>query len=96
MKHKTHSTNSRKTTWLLVGAGAAMVAGRLMERGLESGWRALKHDDPPEFKRGDNWPAALAWTAMTAAAVAAVELVARRGAHAGLQQLTGRRAPASV
>ncbi len=88
--------DSRKATWLLVGAGAAMVAGSLMERGLESGWRALKQEDPPEFKRGDKWPAALAWAAMSAAAVAAVEVVARRGAHLGLQQLTGKRAPASV
>jgi hypothetical protein len=29
--------DSRRTTWLLVGAGAAMVAGRLVERGMDSG-----------------------------------------------------------
>jgi Protein of unknown function (DUF4235) len=91
---KTETLNSRKTTWLLVGAGAAMVAGRLMERGLESGWRAARHEDPPDRsrKRGDSWPAALAWTAMSAAAVAAVELAARRGAHLGLRRLSGKRA----
>jgi Protein of unknown function (DUF4235) len=95
---KTETLNSRKTTWLLVGAGAAMVAGRLVERGLENGWRAVKHEDPPELsrKRGESWPAALAWTALSAATVAAVELAARRGAHVGLRRLTGKRPPANL
>jgi hypothetical protein len=88
--------NSRKATWLLVGAGAAMVAGRLMERGLESGWRAWKDEDPPSFKRGDSWSKAVGWTALSAAAVATAELVARRSAHVGLKQLTGKRTPAGV
>lgn len=94
MRIKTETLNSRKTTWLLVGAGAAMVAGRLMERGLEGGWRAIRHEDPPEhpWEAGEGWPSALAWTAISAAAVAAVELAARRGAHLGLKRLTGKRA----
>jgi hypothetical protein len=75
-----------------------MVAGRLVERGLESGWRAIRDEDPPEspWKRGESWPAALAWAAMSAAAVGAVELLARRGAHLGLRQLTGKRIPANL
>jgi hypothetical protein len=95
---KTETLNSRKTTWLLVGAGAAMVAGRLVERGLDQGWRAVKHEDPPEMgSRGESsWPAALAWTAISAAAVAAVQLAARRGAHIGLRRLTGKRMPANL
>lgn len=98
MRIKTEKLNSRKTTWLLVGAGAAMVAGRLVERGLERGWRAVRHEDPPDgsLKRGESWPAALAWTAMSAAAVAAVELAARRGAHVGLRRLSARRPPAHL
>jgi Protein of unknown function (DUF4235) len=95
---KTETLNSQKTTWLLVGAGAAMVAGRLVERGLESGWRAARHQEPPERtgKRAESWPAALAWTAISAATVAAVELAARRGAHLGLRRLTGKRPPANL
>ncbi|HEY1951306.1 MAG TPA: DUF4235 domain-containing protein [Gemmatimonadaceae bacterium] len=90
--------NSRKATWLLVGAGAAMVAGRLVERGLDSGWRALKHEEPPEkpWRSDESWPQALAWTALSAAAVAAAELVARRSAHLGLRQLTGKRVPSGL
>jgi hypothetical protein len=95
---KTDTYKSRRTAWLLVGAGAAMVAGRLVERGLDSGWRAVTHDDPPEhpWKRGESWPAALAWTALSAAAVASVELVARRSAQLGLKRLTGKRTPANL
>jgi hypothetical protein len=97
MRIKTEKLNSRKTTWLLVGAGAAMVAGRLVERGLEKGWRTVRHEDPPDpLKRGDSWPAALAWTAISAAAVAAVEMAARRGAHLGLRQLAGKHPPANL
>jgi len=90
--------NSRKATWLLVGAGAAMVAGRLVEQGLDSGWRAVTHEDPPEkpWRNDASWPQALAWTALSAAAVATVELVARRSAHLGLRQLTGKRVPAGL
>ena len=94
MRYKTK--DSRRTTWLLVGAGAAMVAGRLIERGLDSGWRAWKDEEPPSFERGDSWSRALAWTALSAAAIGTAELVARRSAHLGLRQLTGKRAPADV
>jgi hypothetical protein len=73
-----------------------MVAGRLMERGLDSGWRAWKDEGPPNFKRGDSWSQALAWTALSAAAVATAELVARRSAHLGLTHMTGKRAPAGL
>jgi hypothetical protein len=72
-----------------------MVAGRFVERGLEGGWRAAKNEDPPT-ERSDSWPAAVAWAAMSAATVAAVELVARRGAYVGLRRLTGKRAPANL
>ena len=64
-----------------------------MDRGLEKGWRAWKDDDPPSFKRGDSWSKALAWTALSAAAVATAELVARRSADLVLKRLTGKRAP---
>ena len=73
-----------------------MVAGRLIERGLDSGWRAWKDKEPPSFEQGDSWSKALAWTALSAAAIGTAELVARRSAHLGLRQLTGKRAPAGV
>ena len=89
---------SRKATWLLVSGAAAMVAGRIVERGLETGYRAVKDEDPPErpWGRGESWPAALGWAAISAAAVAAAQLAAKRGAHLGLQRVTGKRPPRSV
>src|SRR6476469_1056244 len=90
--------NPRRAAWLLVGAGAAMVAGRLVERGLDRGWRAWKGEEPPEkpWRSDEGWPTALAWTALSAAAVATAELVARRSAHLGLRQMTGKRVPAGL
>ena len=90
--------NPRRATYLLVGAGAAMVAGRLVERGLDRGWRAWQGEDPPErpWRSDASWPTALAWTALSAAAVATAELVARRSAHLGLRELTGKRLPVGL
>ncbi|HKR09075.1 MAG TPA: DUF4235 domain-containing protein [Gemmatimonadaceae bacterium] len=100
MKKKTAKPkmNPRRATWLLVGAGAAMVAGRLVERGLDSGWRAWQGEDPPGSpgRSDSSWPTALAWTALSAAAVATAELVARRSAHLGLREMTGKRIPAGL
>ena len=92
------NASSRKTAWMLVGAGAAMIATKLTERGLESGWRKVRHEDPPEdlWKSGRRWPVALGWAALSAAAIAASQLAARRGANAGLQRLTGKRPPAAA
>lgn len=67
-----------------------------MDRGLSKGWRAWKDEEPPSFDRGDSWSKALAWTALSAAAIGTAELVARRGADLGLKQLTGKRAPAGA
>lgn len=100
MKKKINSQkmNPRRATWLLVGAGAAMIAGRLVERGLDSGWRAWKGEEPPQkpWRGNERWPTALAWTALSAAAVATAELVARRSAHLGLREMTGKRIPAGL
>jgi hypothetical protein len=89
---------SRRASWLLVSAGAALVAGRLAESGLERGYRAMKNDDPPEepWKRGQSWPAALGWVAISAATAAAAQLAAKRGALVGLQKITGKRPPRSI
>jgi hypothetical protein len=88
-------SDTKQATWMLVGAGAAMLATKLTERGLESGWRKVKDEDPPGdlWDAGSSWPKALAWAALSAATIAAAQLAARRGATVGLQRLTGKRAP---
>jgi hypothetical protein len=97
MRWKQKAT-SRQTMWMLVGAGAAMVATKLTERGLESGWRKVKHEDPPgDLWSGEgSWSKTLAWAALSAATIAAAQLAARRGATAGLQRITGKRPPAAA
>lgn len=94
MRWKQDAT-SRKTAWMIVGAGAAMVATKLTERGLESGWRKVRREDPPGdiWESGGSWPKVLAWAALSAAAIAGAQLAARRGANAGLKRLTGKPAP---
>ncbi len=69
-----------------------MVAGKMMERGLDKGWRAWKDEDPPALEKVKSWSQALAWAALSAAAVAGAELVARRGADLGLRHLSGKHA----
>lgn len=90
--------SSRQAAWLIVGAGAAMIATKLAERGLESGWRKVRDEDPPGdiWESGGSWPKALAWAALSAATIAAAQLAARRGATAGLHRLTGKRPPAAA
>ncbi len=85
-----------KESWLLVAAGSAILAGMLAQRGLESGYRAVYDDDPPEDPwRADSWKSALAWAAISATVVAAVQLTARHGARIGWQRVTGHRPPAA-
>lgn len=94
MKQTAVSKKTQKqATWMLVGAGAAMLAGTLVERGLNTGFRAIKKKDPPHWAGGNSWQTTLGWAALSAATVAAAQLAARRGAHFGLAQLTGKRSP---
>ena len=89
-------TNStRKTVWMLVGAGSAAIAGALVQAAMEGGWRLATGDDAPADPdaRNTSWGEALAWAAGTAAVAAAAQLVARRGARAGWTRLTGERPP---
>jgi len=85
-----------RRTWMLVGAGAAMLAGSLTQRLLESGWRTVADDDPPEKPwRGDSWKQALAWACISATVVAAAQLAAKQGAHKGWKKVTGHAPPAA-
>ncbi len=86
---------TRKVTWMVVGAGAAMIASTLVERSLEAGWRAATHRDPPSKPDSPKtgWSEALLWTATTALAIGLSQVAARRGAAIGWQQATGKKAP---
>lgn len=85
-----------KQSWFLVAAGSAIVAGMIAQRGLETGWRAVYDDDPPQDPwHSDSWKSAIAWAALSATVVAAVQLSARHGAQIGWQKVTGKKPPAA-
>lgn len=85
-----------KQAWFLVAAGSAILAGMLAQRGLERGWRVVSDDDPPvDPWKSDGWKSAVAWAAVSATVVAAMQLGARHGARLGWQKVTGRKPPAA-
>jgi hypothetical protein len=88
------SQASRKAMWMAVGAGSAVLAGAVVERSLDAGWRAVTEKPPnkPEsLKTG--WKDALVWTAASAILVGVAQIAARRGAALGWRQVTGKRPP---
>lgn len=75
----------------LVTVGAGALAGFLVRKGLEGGWRALRGTEPPgkPVDREVGWADALAWAAVSAAGVAIARVVTKRlasGARARLRK----------
>ncbi|MBA2707903.1 MAG: DUF4235 domain-containing protein [Gemmatimonadaceae bacterium] len=87
---------TRKAAWMIVGAASAMLAKALIERGMETGWRAFTDDDAPDEPESPDtsWKDALLWTAASALAVGVGQLVAKRGAAIGWEHATGKEPPA--
>ena len=87
--------DKNKATWALVGAGSAMLAGRLVDQALGHSYRAFYSDDPPEDVeiRDFSWLKAMAWTAGTAAVVSMAQMAAKRGAAIGWKKTTGKLPP---
>lgn len=87
---------AERQSWFLVAAGAAVISGMIAERALESGWRAIYDEDPPADPwKANSWGSALAWAAVSATVVAAVQLSARHGAQLGWKKVTGKKPPAA-
>ena len=86
---------TRKVTWMVVGAGAAMIASSLVERSLEAGWKAATNRRPPGKPESPRtgWREALIWTGASALAMGLAQVAARRGAAIGWQHATGKKAP---
>jgi hypothetical protein len=96
MKKKLQRQTTRKVTWMIVGAGAAMVASSVVERSLAAGWKRVTSKSPPvrpELPRKSGWTEALAWTAASALAVGLTQLLAKRGAAIGWEYATGKHPP---
>ena len=96
MKKKLKRQTTRKATWMIVGAGAAMLASSLVERSLAAGWKRVTSKNPPtkpESPRKSGWSEALVWTAASALAVGLSQVLAKRGAALGWEYATGKHPP---
>jgi len=84
-----------KVVWIAVGAGSAVLAGAIMERSLNVGWRAVTSKPPPNRPESlkTRWKEALFWTAASAVLVGVAQISARRGAALGWRQVTGKLPP---
>ena len=96
MKKKSRRQKKQQVTWMIVGAGAAMIAGTIVERSLGAGWKAVTSKNPPlkpELPRKSGWGEALTWTAASAIAIGLAQLMAKRGAALGWEYTTGKHPP---
>jgi hypothetical protein len=95
-KSRRRIDQKQRMAWMIVGAGAAMVAGTLVEKSLGAGWKAVTSKNPPvkpELPRKSGWGEALAWTAASAVAIGLSQLLAKRGAALGWEYTTGKHPP---
>ena len=96
MKKKLQRKASEKVTWMIVGAGAAMIASSIVEKSLAAGWKAVTSNKPPskpESPHRTGWKEAVVWTAASALAVGLSQVLAKRGAALGWEYATGNHPP---
>ena len=96
MKKKRRARSQKdQLAWMVVGAGAAMLASMIIERSMSAGWRAVTSKAPPAKPESldTSWGDALLWTAASAIAVGIGQVLARRGAAVGWQHYTGKLPP---
>ena len=96
MKKKAQRKATQKATWMIVGAGAAMLASSLVERSLAAGWKRVTSKNPPnkpESPRKSGWSEAIVWTAASALAVGLSQVLAKRSAALGWEYATGKHPP---
>jgi hypothetical protein len=85
----------KQTAWVVVAAGAATFGGMAIRKGLEQAWKLAMHEDPPldPSARHVAWREAILWTVATGVGIGLGRLIARRGAAAGWERLTGESPP---
>lgn len=84
-----------RAAWTAFAATAAMFGGAAVRQGLHQAWKLAKHEDPPldPTARDVPWRDAIIWTVATGALVGLGRLIARRGAAAWWERLTGDEPP---
>lgn len=85
----------KRAAWSAVAAGAAMLGGTVVQRGLHQAWKLAKHEDPPldPTSRDVTWRDAIIWTIASGVLFGLGSLIARRGAAAGWERFTGEAPP---
>jgi hypothetical protein len=82
---------NQEWTWKIVGGLAGVGAGWVARTALQTGWRQLRGEAPPENPASPSttWPDALLWAAGSGIALAVARLVAQRGAAGAWKSATG-------
>lgn len=88
---KKRKQKPKSMLWAIVAAGSAMLAGAIVQKGLNSAWRAVTHEDPPKAKNlsVESWRRALTFTLASAVTTGLATLLSQRGAAAGWEKVTG-------
>ena len=89
------SKKSGKIKWTLLSTIAAVLAGLTVRTATKKGWKAAKKEPPPTHPAisGNNWPKALAWTAISGALAGMSRRVAEPGVEKAWEKKTGKRPP---
>lgn len=82
--------------WLAVAGGAGILASKLTQAVVSSGWRNVRHHEPPKDAASQETPLAeaIAWSVLLGVSVTLVQFVARRGAAGLWRRSTGHDVPA--
>jgi hypothetical protein len=88
---KTKKKKKEDMLWAIVAAGSAMLAGAVVQKALNRGWRAVTHEDPPHVKELpiEPWRKAISFTLASAITAGLATLLSQRGAAAGWEKVTG-------
>jgi hypothetical protein len=84
-----------KERWLVVGSGAAAIAGFGARKALEVGWKAITGKPAPENPemRHVKWRDAILWAAASGLVIGVARLVGQRLAAQGWTSVLGEDPP---
>jgi hypothetical protein len=84
-----------KIGFKLVTIAVSIPVGILARKGVQKIWREVRPQDPPTSpaEPGVSWADALGWAALSAAGIAAAELITLKGAAEVWRVLTGTEPP---
>ena len=86
------ATSSESRIRMLLVSAAAIAAAMALRPALKVAWKGTTGEDPPTqpAESSTGWSEALAWAAVSGAAIGVTRLLARRGAAAGWRATRGK------